>query len=224
MKKIIISCLSIALLLSLVSCSVVENKSNPLVLANGTVIDSDVKSKLMALEGDYNEMIKAPALESRALNETGGIVTERPELTAAKELLVREFGQDGLKYIGTELIGVKKVGQATNPDGVQSREVVVVRVGPGIDMYCYLYCTYWPWGTYNYAITSCIAPGTEKQAWISDDVTNNAASPRTVLDAYAFGSLKSGFYPPRPRNVVTTHGVWGPGVDNGAFGWEQHWY
>ena len=206
----------------MVSCAVVDDNKAVIELANGTVIDADQKKLLDGMGQEYQSLVSQKKLASRGL-DVNEAITELPELTAARELLVKKFGQDGLKYIVTECIGTKTVGNVVSPNSVLSREMVTVPVGPGFVMYCSLWTTYWPWGCYNYAITGCSDPNTLKQTWLRDEVTVTVKSAETVADAYVFGSLKNGFYPPRPRGAVSTHFVRGPNIENGYTGWENFW-
>jgi hypothetical protein len=97
-------------------------------------------------------------------------------------------------------------------------------------MVCEAGATYWPWGCYNWANTrSSLAPVfgplcvNQVRVSLQDAVTSKIVSLVRWDDVTIYGSLKSGFYPPAPRQLQTVHEIFGNGIPSGYFGWVQDW-
>jgi hypothetical protein len=160
MKKILFAITLAALAFS--SCALTEND---IVLENGVVIDRSTQDRLKLLEREFLTLSSEQNIQSRQaeLSEIETIVHEPIEITIARELLVREFGQEGSRYI-IEGRNSKAIAESDDPLTPSSRawhsKAWHQPIGMDSQSVFYMVCdSKWyttPWASYVYAITHTI--------------------------------------------------------------------
>jgi hypothetical protein len=204
------------------------------VLPNGVTIDEVTKERLVGLTDDYNALL-AERLSS-ARSAAAADASEPVELLAARELLVREFGEAGLDYISGELQNPQII--EAEPD-VSARYLVII----GEDSVSVYYMeglarfSRWPWGSVIWGITKTHkrtkADGDQRiynagliHTRIVDQVTpppGNEASASNADRVDATGNYRGGFFPQPAFPATTWHDVYDGVLYNGqahlVLGW-----
>jgi hypothetical protein len=201
--------------LSIAGCDI--DLDNRTTLPNGIVIDRATKDHLIALESQFTELVAAKSARTRTIYDTD--LYEPPQVQAARELLLREFGAQGLNYIIIGKIGSETI-EISPPSGSRylsaiGDDGVFVYYLEGLGKYVCL-----PWGAWNWAeshvsrrikATGQVATYSGAAALHTKIVDSTTPSPGNESWAYqakdlnASGNTVYGFFPPHPTNITTWH-------------------
>lgn len=194
-------------------------------------MDAATQARLKSLESEFLAQTSAAALSSRSATADSASV-EPLEVQVAKEILVREFGDEGLKYL---------VEGAYEPVGSRYFDYPI---GADATYQYYLRCdARWvttPWASYTYGYTETVKARIQgtviaiiiggESAYLGTDsppeyctkisgrmrttITDNVTPTARAMDQYSVGIQTVGadplygIFPGPASGVKTTHSAW----------------
>jgi hypothetical protein len=207
------------------SCSFFQPTAT--VLPNGVSIDEATKDRLLSLTDDFKTLLAEKEEAAKSMNPNESVLPA--PVQAAREILLREFGEAGLDYM---IYGEYERQTVEIPAAGDSARYLV-QIGNDGNYTYYLdglcaFCTL-PWGSWNWATALAyrrsISTGNNNsytaaalRAKIVDSATpypGNSSQVANEKEANAPGNMAWGFFPPHPTNITTWYDVYDGVLYNG---------